>query len=80
VSRKFTLVAKRWSRLVLIDTEPCFRGLLPFADEQSAREAVLHVAARDEAFRKKYDGCLILVVPLDSAILIGSPASLRRTA
>jgi hypothetical protein len=78
---KWTIIAKRWSHLRLLDTEPEFRGLCPFPDEQSAREAVLHVCARSEEFCRRWDGWLILVVPLHSAILIGKPASLRaRTA
>jgi hypothetical protein len=74
---KWTIIAKRWSHLRLLDTDPAFRGLCPFADAQVAHEAVLHVAARDASFRERWDGWLILIVPLHTSILIGKPASLR---
>jgi len=80
MKEKWTLIAKNWSEVRLADCDPEFRGLLPFPDEQSAREAVLHVAARSEPFRTRWDGWLFLCVPLHSSILIGKPASLRRSA
>jgi hypothetical protein len=78
--RKWVPIAKKWSRLRLLDTEPEFVGLCPFSDEQVAHQAVLHVCARSEEFRRRFDGYLILICPLDSAILVGRPASLRRSA
>lgn len=75
MTKRFSVVAKRWSELRLVDHH--FIGAAPFPDEEVAVQAIVHKLNCDDRFRKRYDGWCFYPIALHAAVLVGEPQSVR---